>query len=126
MVRRVEVAGTRVERKRRARSATLLSPCISKLVGLWLACLAAELGRGGGVARASWIDPDTLPEYRTKNFGGDSREFDLVFSDEFNRCVSGARVGGGWGRHMLEQTDKRNMRTTCVLLRAVHPGWTPQ
>lgn len=37
--------------------------------------------------RASWIDPDTLPEYRTKDFVGDERHFDLVFSDEFDRYV---------------------------------------
>lgn len=37
------------------------------------------------MARASWIDPDTLPEYRTKDFEGDDRQFDLVFSDEFDR-----------------------------------------
>lgn len=38
------------------------------------------------MARASWIDPDTLPEYYTKEIEGDDRDFDLVFSDEFNRC----------------------------------------
>lgn len=38
------------------------------------------------MARASWIDPDTLAEYHTKDYEGDSRDFDLVFSDEFNRC----------------------------------------
>lgn len=32
---------------------------------------------------AGWIDSDSLPEDRVKSFEG--REFELVFSDEFNR-----------------------------------------
>lgn len=105
MARDAEAAGTRVERKRRARSAAF--PW-SKLVGLGFACLSAELGKGGGgggLAEASWIDPDTLPEYRTKDFEGDDRKFDLVFSDEFNRYLCGVCAHGRRMRMrlMLEQ-----------------------
>lgn len=46
------------------------------------ACLAC---RCVAPARSSWIDPDTLPEDRQKTFESDGRDFDLVFSDEFNR-----------------------------------------
>lgn len=52
-------------------------------LGVCLSCLS--WGGNSGVARASWIDPDTLPEYHTKDFVGDERHFDLVFSDEFDR-----------------------------------------
>lgn len=62
----------KLPRKKRVRSA----PSMLGL-GLSLGCIA--------VARASWVDPDTLPEYRTKEFEGDERQFDLVFSDEFDR-----------------------------------------
>lgn len=47
-----------------------------------VACLAC---RCVAPARASWIDPDTLLDDRQKNFECDERDFDLVFSDEFNR-----------------------------------------
>ena len=33
------------------------------------------------------MDPDTLPEEQSKIFEFDDRQFDLVFSDEFNRYV---------------------------------------
>eukprot|EP00903_Cladosiphon_okamuranus_P018365 g16894.t1 len=64
--------------KKRMRSAPSLLG-----LGVYLGCL--PWGGNGGVARASWIDPDTLPEYHAKDFVGDERHFDLVFSDEFDR-----------------------------------------
>lgn len=75
-------ASSKTLRKKRVRS----SP--SSLLGLASVFLGG-LAWGGsrGVVRASWIDPDTLPEYHTKDFEGDGRHFDLVFSDEFDRCV---------------------------------------
>lgn len=39
-------------------------------------------------AEASWVDPDTPGDEKIKQFVGDARQFDLVFSDEFDRCVA--------------------------------------
>lgn len=55
----------------------------------WLVVLACLLRLAMAPAGASWIDPDTLLEDRSKVFEFDERHFDLVFSDEFNRCASG-------------------------------------
>ncbi|CBJ31299.1 Beta-1,6-glucan active enzyme, family GH16 [Ectocarpus siliculosus] len=73
-------------RRRRVQSSSSQRPW-SSLAFMGLLPYLAWLGSsgGGGVARASWIDPDTLPEHRTKDFEGDDRQFDLVFSDEFDR-----------------------------------------
>ena len=77
----VDGSASKLLRKKRVRRS---APSLLGL-GVSLGCLA--WGSNSGVARASWIDPDTLPEYRTKEFEGDGRHFDLVFSDEFERCV---------------------------------------
>ncbi|CAM9322280.1 unnamed protein product [Pylaiella littoralis] len=78
---------------RRQKRTRLLSsrPSLRRRAAALGCCLALAHGGGGrggrgGVARASWIDPDTLAEYHTKDYEGDSRDFDLVFSDEFNRA----------------------------------------
>lgn len=74
---------SKLPRKKRVR------PSAPSLLGLGVSlgcCLAwGNSGSSSVVARASWIDPDTLPEYHTKDFEGDERHFDLVFSDEFDR-----------------------------------------
>lgn len=55
-----------------------------------LACLVCGNGNSNGnsnnnslLVNAGWVDPDSLPEVRAKEFEG--RDFELVFSDEFNR-----------------------------------------
>ncbi|CAM9731741.1 unnamed protein product [Choristocarpus tenellus] len=38
-----------------------------------------------GRVKAGWIDPDTKDVYMTKKYAVNDRDFELVFSDEFNR-----------------------------------------
>ena len=71
-----------LRQKKRVRSAP--SVLWLGVAAFYLGCLSWA-GSNSGVARASWIDPDTLPEYHAKDFVGDERHFDLVFSDEFDR-----------------------------------------
>ncbi|CAN0161844.1 unnamed protein product, partial [Ascophyllum nodosum] len=51
----------------------------------WMALTYISVWGAVARTRASWVDPDTLPEEQSKIFEFDDRQFDLVFSDEFNR-----------------------------------------
>lgn len=80
-------------------------------IGPWRRALIALLCSiwGGGrkeMARAGWVDPDSPPDTYLKEFGG--REFNLVFSDEFNRDGRTFEDGGDPRWTSLNKNDYTN------------------